>query len=253
AVSMQQGVDRVRRQPLGTESRRIPKQVSTSRRTAKTHGAASFRCRPHRLQKNTSHLALAGSNALAQERAGNGAELDIGVVDRTFPLAGEINLTVPARVGYRFDRLAIMLGVYGIRGSIGVEGKDFDGEETSVTMSALALNLAPTVRFYLTDLEAGKLVPYVQGEFNFVISATSTDREPEPERPVVESEDLFDRTLLGFAASVGGEYLVSKNFGIAGDLALRSLYFGIFRKDTEAGTSYMLMALGATLSANFHF
>ncbi|MGI5865516.1 MAG: hypothetical protein ACOX6T_26130, partial [Myxococcales bacterium] len=42
AVSMQQGVDRVRRQPLGTESRRIPKQVSTSRRTAKTHGAASL-------------------------------------------------------------------------------------------------------------------------------------------------------------------------------------------------------------------
>jgi opacity protein-like surface antigen len=196
-------------------------------------------------------VTLAGSNATAQERAGNGVELDIGVVDRTFPFAGQLNLTVPARIGFRVDRLAIMLGIYGIRGSIGEAGENFLGEETSTTMSGLALNLAPTVRFYLSDLEAGKLVPYVQGEFNYVITTTSTEREPAP--PTPPGEDSTDETVLGFAVSAGGEYLVSKNFGLSGDLALRMLYVGLSQDDSESSASATVLALGATLSANFHF
>lgn len=165
--------------------------------------------------------------------SGDGVQLQIGLAEHALPLALSLQGTglggyqPGARLGYRIGQTAILLGVSLLRAST-TNGSD--------TQSLQWIELAPTVRYYLQPAKAGTLVPYVEGEFDWV---GLTQQVPNQSRP--------NPTIYGGGLGFGGEYLITPSFGVGADLSLRYL------STSQDSTTSSTLTVGGSAALNLHF
>ncbi len=178
-------------------------------------------------------------------------------MDRTFPLAGVINLTTPVQVGYHWDRYSLSLGIYLAYGALGSQSH-YGDEQLSWSLSGIGgFQLAPTLRYHFTDLRPGALVPYLQAEVDWAYYFTHQQDDSGVEPNAGQHED--PPVVLGAALTAGAEYLVSEHFGLSADITLRYLFARTGSQHTSgqythsSSTQAHLLAVGGTAGIVLHF